>query len=188
MWNPGKTTILRNTLLAGGLLLVSACQTFEPPAAQSEGINYRSQRYEEISAMRDYRDCVDQAIVMDSQARLTASPAKYLASAKLIESCEAETGSGISQVGEEERMRNYALAVLNYARGGDMSKARQSLQTFEATFVGRDIYLRNGASFIDTVGVLVDRHEGSDFGRYSTLNVSRDLKDEMRRVSHWSAN
>ena len=109
-------------LLSFGLLL-TACN-MHINEAYKDGIGYREARYAEISAMREYRQCRDQALELDTKAREEGSTARYLASARLIEICEAEVGPSAAKTGEEERMRAYGLSIQNYLKGGDVAKAR----------------------------------------------------------------
>lgn len=182
-----KVTIyMRRALLAGAAAVtLSACVPNQQPT--DEGIGFRTQRFEEIAAMREYRACVDDAISLDQQAYSTRSSAKYLSSARLLESCEAKLGPTAGEIAAEERMHAYGLAIQNYIKGGDMDNARSALDNFERAFVGKDLYYADGSSFIDTMGSLLGRYEGQDFGQFSTLNVSADLKAEMRRVAYWAS-
>ena len=98
-------------------LLISACQTTTSP---SEGIGFLEARFQEISAMESYRGCVDDAAQLDADARAKGNPGGYLASARLIEKCEADLGPEAAHVAVEERMRTYALGIVNYTKGGDL--------------------------------------------------------------------
>lgn len=176
---------------AGGavLLSVTACNTFyggDQPAA--EGIGYRDARYQEIAAMRDFRDCRDQAVELDEKARTGHSAGQYLASARLLDKCEANLGPEVRDVAIEERMRAYGLSVQNYIKGGDMISAQANFERFQQAFPNRDLYYPDGTSFVETMSTLLGRQKKTDYGQLSTLNVNRDLKDEMRRVTYWQQN
>lgn len=176
---------------AGGavLLSVAACNTLyggEQPS--SEGIGYRDARYQEIAAMREFRDCRDQAVELDEKARISHSPGQYLASARLLEKCEANLGPEARNVAVEERMRAYGLSIQNYIKGGDMVSAQANFEDFQQAFPEQDLYYPDGTSFLETMGTLLGRQKETDYGRFSTLNVNRDLKDEMRRVTYWQQN
>lgn len=176
---------------AGGavLLSVAACNTLydrDQPAA--EGIGYRDARYQEIAAMREFRDCRDQAIELDEQARASHSAGQYLASARLLEKCEASLGPEARDIAVEERMRAYGLGIQNYIKGGDMVSAQANFEAFQQAFPNRDLYYPDGTSFLETMSTLLGRQERTDYGRFSTLNVNRELKDEMRRVTYWQQN
>ena len=53
-------------------------------------------------------------------------------------------------------------------------------------FQGRDLYFADGTSFTESMGVLIGRENGAGAGRFSTLNVNRNLKNELRRIEQWS--
>ena len=174
----------KGLLLAGFMIGSTACQTFSG-GSTAEGIGYRQARFAELSAMSEFRQCREDALALDEQARLTASSAKYLASARLLEKCETMVGAEAANVGEEERMRAYALAIQNYVKGGDIRQAADLLQAFQQAFPNKDLYYSDHASFIETMLVLTTQKEDANYSLASTLNVSRDLKQEKNRVTYW---
>ena len=167
-----------------GALALSACVTQAPPPPD-EGIGYREARFAEISAMRDYRKCRDDALTLDRQARQTGDTAKYLASAKLITTCEADLGPEAAGVAGAERFQAYALSVQNYLKGGDVDAARGNLEQLAAAYPGQDLYYPDGSSFIDTMEVLLGLRADHAVARFSDANVNSALKSEMRRVQYW---
>ena len=175
-------------LLGAALVSITACNTLNGNQEQAEGIGYRTARFEEITAMREYRECADQAIQLDEQARMTKSAAKYLASANLITKCEASIGPDAADVAVEERMRTYGLSIQNYLKGGDIVQARANLQNFEQAFPNNDLYFADGTSFTETMSALLGQEPDASMGQYSMLNVNNDLKSEMRRVNYWKNN
>lgn len=183
-------TIKKPILSAASVVLVgislSACVTDAP--SFGEGIGFREARYNEISAMREYRDCRDHALELDREAQQKHDNAKFLASARMIEKCEAQLGPDVADVAVDERMRGYALTVQNYLKGGDVEQARQNLDKFSSTFQGQDLYFADGSSFIDTMEVLLGKRGDGSLGRYSDANVNKELKSEMRRVRYWERN
>lgn len=185
-----RTHLLKRGLAAATLLSLgvglSACVT-QPPSF-GEGIDYREQRYSEIQAMRDYRACRDHALELDREAQMNFDPAKYLASARMIEKCESQLGPDVADIATDERMRAYALSIQNHLKGGDVEQARVNLDKFTSTFGGRDLYFADGSSFVDTMEVLLGQRGAGSLGRYSDANVNRDLKSELRRVRHWERN
>ena len=66
---------LHISALSGGccvLLLLTACHaTF--PTKTDEGIGFREERHAEITAMQNYRECLDEAAILDSKARQAGS-------------------------------------------------------------------------------------------------------------------
>lgn len=184
----GLRKLGRIGLLGAALVSITACNTMYGNEQQAEGIGYRQARFEEITAMREYRACTEQALQMDAQARATKSAAKYLASANLISKCEAEVGPEAADVAVEERMRTYGLSIQNYLKGGDIVQARTNLEQFEQAFPNQDLYFADGTSFVETMNALLGHEEDTSFGKYSLLNVNNDLKSEMRRVNYWKEN
>ena len=167
--------------------VLGACQTI-PTGRALEGIGFRQERFQEFAAMETYRACVKDAFKLDTEARAQGNPGGYLASARLIEKCEAELGPEAATVAQEERMRAYALSVLDYLKGGDVQSSRANLETFKRTFAGHDLYLANGASFIDTMELLTGGKSVPSPYEVSLLNVNRDVRAELQRVRFWKHN
>ncbi len=180
-----KRVMIASTLF-GATLTLSACVS--KPPSMSGGIDFREARYNEITAMRDYRNCRDHALELDREAQMNRDAAKYLASAQMIENCESKLGPDVAGVAEDERMRAYALTVQNHLKGGDVEGARENLDKFAANFDGRDLYFADGSSFIQTMEVLLGKRGAGSIGRYSDANVNKDLKAELRRVRYWERN
>lgn len=182
-----RSSASKALLFSALILTTTACQTFTG-GSSAEGIGYRQARFAEIAAMNEFRQCRDDAVLLDEQARNTGSVAKYLASARLLEKCETMIGSDAANVGEDERIRAYALSIQNYIKGGDVSKAAHSLQAFQSEFPNKDLYYEDGSSFVETMLVLTHQKENGNFSIASTLNVSRDLKREKNRQRYWNLN
>lgn len=176
--------------IAGGcciLLLLTACHTTFPTETD-EGIGFREERHAEIAAMQNYRECLDEAVVLDSKARQAGSHARYLASARMMEKCEAGLGPESSGLAVEERMKAYALSIQNYFKGGDVVKARANLKRFQTAYAENDLYYSDGASFSDTMSLLLGMESDSALGEFSTVNVNPTLKTELRRIRYWQRN
>ena len=168
-------------------VLLSACQT--PMSGTAiEGIEFREKRFQEISAMQTYRACVDDAMKLDSESRTQGNPGTYIASARLLERCESDLGPEAANLAPEERMRAYALSVLNYLKAGDIQASRVNLERFKQTFASYDLYFTNGASFIDTMDLLTGGKSVPKPYEVSLLNVSPDVKSELQRVRFWKRN
>lgn len=180
----GKTKAL--AVSSAFVTALSACNT--TGGADHEGIGFRQARFAEVTAMRQYRDCRDEALGIDEQARQDGSPARYLASAKLIEKCESKLGPDAAGVAVDERFRTYALAVQNHLKGGDVARAREDLEKLKQAFPDRDLYLADGSSFIDTLEVLLGMDEQGIQGQFALTNVSGELKTEIRRMRYWKRN
>lgn len=157
-------------------------------AAPDRGADYRLQRFEEVSALRDFRACRDEGLELDRQARESGVAGRYLASARLLAGCGTVGdggGSGASGAAEGERMQVMALSIQNFVKGGDVARAAEGLRDFQRSFPGRDLYLADGASFVETLEVLLGDGQAEGFGRFSTLNISAALREEMGRVRYW---
>ena len=179
-----KTNMARAALIAA-LFALPACTMNMGTNGGVEGIGFREARHAEITAMREWRSCRDDALQLDTQARQESSVARYLASARLLDKCEAELGPEAKSLAPEERMRAYALSIQNHLKGGDVGAARQHLETFKTAFAGHDLYLKDGSSFIETMEILLGLKTRSAVGEVSVANVSGDVKAEMRRNHYW---
>jgi len=169
--------------LALSAFALSACVTQQQ--AFDEGIGFREARFAEVSAMRDFRQCRDDAVELDSQARASGDVAKYLASARLLEKCEASIGPESRGVAKDVRMRGYAMTVQNYLKGGDIKSARDNLEKLTSAYPNADLYYPDGSSFVDTMEVLLGVRERGAIGKFSDANVNPELKAELRRVRYW---
>jgi hypothetical protein len=166
------------------VLLLSAC-AMSAPNELAEGIGFREARFDSIKAMRDYRNCRDDAIELDTKARKSGDTGRYIASARILEKCESSLDQQASEVGRDERIRSYALSIQNYLKGGDVEHARTNLESFKKVFPDVDLYYPNGSSFIETMEALLGQKDLQSFGQFAQMNVNSDLKDELRRIRHW---
>lgn len=178
------TGLLTVTAISATLGL-SACTTGTP----GNGIGFREARFAEISAIRDWRTCRDEAIGLDGQARDEASAARYLAAAKLVEKCESDIGpEAVSKIPSDERMRAYALGVQDYLKGGDVPKAGEMLDRLKTAFPRSDLYYATGASFIDTMEFLTGQRDRNAVGVLGVANVNDEFKGEIKRAQYWKRN
>jgi hypothetical protein len=172
-------------LVLGAAMALSACQTnLLGQSASREGIDFRVNRNTEIMAARSWRDCRDAAMVLDSQARKSASTAKYAASARALQTCDAGLQNA-DVIDEQERMQANALAVQNHLKSGNIAVARDALDKFKSAFVGQDLYYPDGSSFVSTMEVLVSLKPKHTVGSYSVANVNDAVKAEIRRMNYW---
>jgi len=165
---------------------MSACTA--TTSGPRESIGFREARYAEIAAMRSYRHCRDEGLTLDAQARTDGSLGRYLASAQLLEKCEADLGPNLAHIAEEERMRAYAVSIQNYAKAGDIKTARARLASFRAGFPRYDLYFADGASFIATMEVLLGVRDRKAVAKFALLNVNETVKAELRRAYYWQTN
>ena len=152
----------------------------------AEGIGFRQARFEEVTMIREYRTCRVEGMELDKKALASGSQGTYLASAQVLEKCEANLGPGANaSISKGERMHAYALSVQNYLKGGDVARARDNFDKFQTAFPNRDLYYADGSSFISTMEALLGRSEPWTFGEFANLNVNTQLKGEMRRMNYW---
>jgi hypothetical protein len=173
-------------LLAGVLGALAGCNnsgSIDPLA----DARFREARSQQMQGIQAFDACRNEALLLDSQARGRASAGAFLASARVLERCEADLGVAASTVSQVERMRLHALAVVNFFKGGDVEQARRTFEAFKTTHKGSDLYFGDGTSFIETTEVLLGRDSPMSFGRFAALNVGEDLKRELRRMSHWKS-
>ena len=176
-------------LVAGVLGLTSLSACMPATTGSNEGIGFRQQRFQEIEAMRDYRSCVEDALKIAEQVKTSGQTGGYRTSAQILERCESNLGGGAVQLAQEERMRNYALAITNYVKAGEVRKAREKLEVYRKTFDGYDLYLPNGYSFIDSMTVLTAKHDESfSIEGIPMMNISSTLRAEIQRVRFWKHN
>jgi hypothetical protein len=167
------------------LVGLSACASTGGNGGSADGIGFREARFQEVTAAREYRDCRDQGYEMDRKARVSGSAGAYLASARVLEKCEAGLGGGKASIARDERMHAYALAIQNHFKGGDIETAHRSFEHFKTAFPDHDLYYPDGASFIVTMQALLGQAEPWTFGEFAALNVNPALKSEMRRMRYW---
>jgi hypothetical protein len=173
---------------AAALILLSVVGCVPATTGGAEGIGFRQARFEEISAMRQYRDCVDDAYAVAEDAARNQQAAGYRTSANIIEKCEADLGPEARNLAQEERMQAYAVGILNHIKAGDIQKARVNLDIFKSTFAGFDLYLANGASFVDTASILTGTSTEATGTTMALLNLPPDLRAEMQRARFWKHN
>ncbi len=186
---PKNSPLTAKAALMSGLLgmtMLAGC--IPATTGGGEGIGFRQARFQEISAMRSYRSCVDDAMKVAEDARRQGHAAGYSRSARILEKCEADLGPEATTLAQEERMRAYAVSVLNYVKAGDLASASTNLQTFKKSFDGHDLYLPDGSSFIDSMTLITASKENARPHRIAMMNVSQDLRTEMQRVSFWKRN
>ncbi len=184
MFKVTSKTVGKFLILSATALTLSACVT-QGDLGQDEGIGFRQARFEQISVMRDYRKCKDEALDLDQKARTSGEAARYLASARLLEKCEAEIGPDAAGAAKGERLRAYALSIQNYFKGGDVGKARENLAKLKQAHPGADLYFADGSSFTETMEILLGMKDKGAIAKFSVANVSGDLKSELRRVNYW---
>lgn len=174
----------RAATLTGAVLLLGACSMIGNSDPLND-LSFRESRFEQMQAIKAFEDCRDEGLTLDSQARSRASAGAFLNSARVLDGCDVNLGSAASAVPKDERMRIYALATLNYFKGGEVEQARRSFEGFKASYPDNDLYFADGSSFTETTEVLLGRTDPISFGQFAALNVNKRVKSEMRRLNHW---
>ena len=177
----------RLPLVLMGALTLSACMN-ATSTVDTAGIGFRQARLAEVTAVREWRDCRDEAVALDTKARESGSAARYLASARMLESCEAELGPNAAKGVAEERMRAYALSVQNHLKGGDVNRARENLSQMKRAFPGKDLRYPGGASFIASMELLLGMRDRTDVSAFALVNATDAAKSELRRARYWKYN
>jgi hypothetical protein len=147
--------------------------------------SYREARFEQMQQLKAFERCRDEGLHLDASARARGAADAFLTSADVLAKCNAEIGAAAAIAPEDERMRLHALSVVNYIRGGDVERARRQFDSFKAAWPDNDLYLTGGTSFIATAETLLGRTEQQTFGTFMALNVTDEMKREMRRMNHW---
>ena len=175
--------IFQFTLILLALTTLGACSLEEKKTNTVS--DFHKHRSAEIAAMRQFRTCADEGKTLDQKASTSGGSGAYLASANVLKQCEAEIHPNHNSIATEERMQAYALAIQNYVKGRDIASARSALKKFKIKFSGKDFYYPDGTSFILTMETLLGMHDEMSFGQFSSLNISKTLKKEMRRLHYW---
>ena len=175
-----KTRVVAPAAMA--VALAACTMTTSPPISSIGSV---ADRYEEAATRREYRECRDEALELDRQARESASLGRYLASARLIEGCEAGLAEDAGRIPGEERMRLYALSIQNYFKGGDIMAARQNLEHFESAFANHDLYFADGSSFTETMKLLLGLSDRTAVADLPLMNVNGEIKAELRQTTYW---
>ena len=179
-----RKNVLKAVVLGAAMLALTACN-LNQAANPLADVEFREARFEEMQKLQSFRTCRDQALNMDSQARARGASGAFLTSARVLEKCNADLGTAAKSVPEDERMRLQALSVINYFKGGDVEMARRQFNGFKAAWPEHDLYFSGGTSFVATAEALLGRTEPQIFGQFLALNVTDEVKSEMRRINHW---
>ena len=173
----------RAAIVGAALIGLSGCVT--DSVNPLPDTSFREARFEQMQKLKGFEQCRNEGLQLDADARTRSSTGAFLTSAAVLAKCTDELGTAASAVPQEELMRINALSVVNYFKGGDVEMARRRFDGFKAAWPDHDLYLTGGTSFVATVETLLGRTESQSFGRFLALNVTQDMKSEMRRMNHW---
>ncbi|MBM3649744.1 MAG: hypothetical protein FJX11_18340 [Alphaproteobacteria bacterium] len=184
---PSRPAVRALLVALAAATTLTACNVTTGTVSKEASI-FREQRLAGVAAVRGYGQCVEEGKELDAQARRGGTPGRYLAAARLLDKCEAELGDKTGHAPAEERMRAYALAITNYVKAGDLVTARARLDAFKEAFDGSDLYFPDGASFTETMEVIVGLRDKGAVARYAILNANGTVKAELRRIYYWQNN
>ena len=171
---PGRLSLL---LLP---VVLYAC-VLQPPA--EIGISADEQAY------RNFIECKQSALDMDSSARQQQSIAQYSQAAELLSQCVESAAINPQAIPGDEVIPLQALVVVDYLKAGDIESAREQLAIFKEAFQGRDLYFSDNTSFIETAEMLIESPDKTrSQQRYrSVLNARGAAVDELKRREYWVA-
>lgn len=135
-----------------------------------------------LVAQQQFAQCQVGAMQHHQQAVANASAALFYSAAEALSHCVSEASADEVTLASADVMQASALAVLAYIQAGDISSASQALGTFEYHHPNHDLYLANGASFLDSARLLLT---GADAEATGLVNAGETLKSELRRQSYW---
>ena len=129
--------------------------------------------------------CIDLAKGMSLQGRQHHAPAKLQGAAEHYMLC-ANTAIDNAQPPEQQelRMQWIAHATLAYLEGGDVQGANAALTQFRQQFPGKDLYLPDYTSFLDTATALMSPVSPQQEA-WARLNINNALRNALLRQHHW---
>ncbi len=132
-------------------------------------------------------NCEQTALALDSNAQATGSEAQFLSSANTLYQCILEV-SFVDISGDNQRlMQLHALSVINFIKGGDITKAKDAFSSFSQNYPNQDLLFADYTSFVDTITVLFEPNLAVK-GGLAQLNVNNALRKELKRQAYWAMN
>lgn len=129
--------------------------------------------------------CVEQAQQMADFAQKNQSYPQLSSAATRLKTCVAfPLPQRMSKAQTTQVMQIMADTTLTYFKAGELQKAKDELSDFETRFASQDLYLPDYTSFVDTATALL---YGDSLSSQSlaSLNISNDLRQELKRKHHW---
>ena len=137
-----------------------------------------------VVAEENFRDCRRDALAMDASATENRSEAQFLTASRAMSRCVDETIVSGAPIDDEAIMRLQAQSILAQIKGGDTAQAADALTAFELQHSGRDLYLIDSASVIETLHALLGTVPASARDG-QLLNVSPAVSAEIKRIDYW---
>ena len=177
-----SNSVVMSIMAVGIMMGTAGCAT---QGGGYENAEYRADRAAEVAAHDSFFDCQQSAISLSKQA---ARPALYHSSATLALRCISDLADNRDAVSRNERMQLHALAIVNFAKSGEIAVAQSELKNFKQQYAFYDLYLDDGASFIDTMNLMLGEVPPRLAADNSLSNASTALKRELRRQQYWKIN
>jgi uncharacterized protein YceK len=147
---------------------------------------------DDIAARPDYSaqshaafaQCQGEAMSWSRLAAKESTAALYYSSARAMDHCLADVADD-EVLDSPVAMQAQALMTMEFIKAGDLDAARTALDEFEDRYPNLDLYFADGASFVESAGLLLGGYVQRDVAAGSLLNVGKKLKSELRRVDYW---
>lgn len=179
--NIHKLNHLRPLLAATFALSVTACSSTSDYQRPVSIVVQEPQRPMSIIS----QDCQSQATNIANYAETSEVAVQYLTAARALQSCvNSPLPETLNTDQAQQLMHLMASVTFNYIKGGDVSAAYQQLQKFEQQFPQQDLYFADYSSFLDTANALLQGAQLSS-RQLASLNISRELRDELQRQHYW---
>lgn len=128
------------------------------------------------------------SIAVTSVSAKANNPATHNLAAKQALSCLEDARHSAETLNDAQLMQVHALAIADFLKAGEISRAKEELTQFKDDYPRRDLYLENGASLIDTFDLVLGNASPDQASKDSLLNAHPVLKGEIRRQQHWEVN
>ena len=137
-----------------------------------------------VVAEENFRDCRHDALTMDASATENRSEAQFITASRAMTRCVDEAIASGAPIDDQSIMRLQVQSILAQIKGGDTAEAADALTVFELQHSGRDLYLSDSTSVIDTLHAMLgtvpaSAHDGQ------LLNVSPAVSAELKRIDYW---
>lgn len=176
--NPSIINVFKTLMLSGITLMLLACsharvveQTEPLPIAPAEPSMFEQ--------------CVASLATPLANAY---NPATYHLGAKTALACLEDVPVISNEIMRLSVMQVHALAISQFLKAGDLASAERQVNIFKSTFPRRDLILEGGASFLQTVELIIGQAPIEQSASASLLNASPALKSELRRHQYWQVN
>ncbi|PAJ75169.1 hypothetical protein CJF42_06675 [Pseudoalteromonas sp. NBT06-2] len=178
--------------LATSIVLLTGCSSTTPTSKTVQPIsnvavldvNAQEKQPEYVQPVTLDENCKHNALALDNAARTSRSTAQYLASARLLSNCISDFSHKMPLQLSQNVMQLHALSIFNYIKGGDVSQAKIAFVQFKSAFPGQDLYFNDYTSLIDTATALLEPSTINEQQMVS-LNISTQLRDELKRRQYW---